>query len=87
MNKKNKIVIYSTPTCHYCAEAKEFLKKFGVKFTSIDVSKDLKARKEMMAKTNQMGVPVISIGDQSFIGFGSEVKNQLIKLLDIKINK
>lgn len=85
--KKEKIVIYSTPTCHYCAEAKEFLKKFGIKFTSIDVAKDLKARKEMMAKTQQMGVPVITVGEEAMVGFGSEVKDKLVELLDIKINK
>ncbi len=34
-----------------------------------DVSKDRAAAQEMIEKTNQMGVPVITVGDQYVIGF------------------
>lgn len=38
----------------------------------------------MIAKSGQMGVPVIDIGDQLVIGFDKE---KLSELLNIKINK
>lgn len=81
-----KVTIYSTPTCHYCEEAKTFLTKFNVKYAAIDVSKDLEQRKEMIKKSNQMGVPVITVGKEVFVGFNWEVKGKLVKLLDIKLN-
>jgi glutaredoxin-like YruB-family protein len=81
-----KLTIYSTPTCHYCDEAKKFFDQFGVKYNSIDVSKDIEARKKMVEVSKQMGVPVITVNKEVFVGFSYEVKNKLIELLDIKLN-
>ena len=53
------ITIYSTPTCHFCQMAKEFLKEKGIEYTDYDVSTDMEKRKEMIEKSGQMGVPVI----------------------------
>jgi len=82
-----KIIIYSTPTCHYCDEAKEFLTKYGKKYTSIDVAKDLEARKKMVEVSGQMGVPVIVIGEEVMVGFNWEIKNKVVELLKIDLNK
>jgi len=57
--------IYSTPTCHFCQMAKDFLKEKGVAYTEFDVAHDLERRQEMIQKSGQMGVPVITIGDPS----------------------
>jgi len=64
-----KVVIYSTPTCHFCHAAKEFFTSHGVKFEDFDVSADLAKRQEMIDKSGQMGVPVIFIDDEMIIGF------------------
>lgn len=64
-----KVIIYSTPTCVYCKMAKEFFKENNVAFEERDVALDAVARKEMFDKTHQMGVPVITIGEQVIIGF------------------
>lgn len=63
------VKIYSTPTCPYCKQAKEFFKEKGVKFTDVDVSKDQKAQEEMVKKSGQMGVPVIDINGTVVVGF------------------
>ena len=63
------IVIYSTPTCHFCQMAKEFFKEKGIKYTNYDVSEDMEKRKEMIEKSGQMGVPVIFIDNEMMIGF------------------
>ena len=76
-----KVIIYSTPTCHFCHMAKDFLKEHKIEFKDIDVSIDHEKAKEMVKKTGQMGVPVIEIDDEIVIGFD---KDKLIKLLDIK---
>ena len=44
------VTIYSTPTCHFCQIAKEFLKNKGVAYTEFDVAHDLEKRQEMIQK-------------------------------------
>ncbi|MEX2008371.1 MAG: glutaredoxin family protein, partial [Candidatus Spechtbacterales bacterium] len=63
------VTIYSTPTCHYCHAAKEFFKEHDIAYTDKDVATDLEARKEMVDKTGQMGVPVIDIDGDLVVGF------------------
>ena len=75
------VAIYTTPTCVYCKMAKEFFKKNTVSYKEIDVSKDDKALNEMIEKSSQMGVPVITVGKEVIIGF-NEAK--LRKALGLK---
>jgi glutaredoxin 3 len=72
------VAIYSTPTCHFCQMAKEFFAENNIQFTNYDVSKDLERRQEMFEITNQMGVPVIVIGDDVVIGFDREKVAELL---------
>lgn len=64
-----KVTIYSTPVCVYCRMAKEFFKKNNVEFEEVNVAADRKAAEEMVEKSHQMGVPVIDIEGEIFIGF------------------
>lgn len=64
-----KVKVYSTPTCPYCVQAKEYLKNKGVEYEEIDVASDEAGRNEMVEKSGQMGVPVILIGDEYIVGF------------------
>lgn len=64
-----QVTIYSTPTCHFCHAAKDFFSENKVAFTDVNVAVDLDRRKEMIEKSGQMGVPVITIGDQVIVGF------------------
>jgi len=78
---KNKtIVIYSTPTCHYCNLAKEFFKNNNLKYTEIDVLSDLDARAKMVKLSGQMSVPVIAIDNDVLVGFQqNKVEDMLSK--------
>lgn len=69
MATKQPVTIYTTPTCHFCHMAKEFFGEHKVPFTEHDVARDLGKRKEMIEKSGQMGVPVITIGNQLVVGF------------------
>ena len=74
-----KVVIYSTPSCVYCKMAKEFFQKHSIAYEEKDVASDLPAREEMIAKSGQMGVPVIRVGENTIIiGFNqSRLKQSL----------
>lgn len=80
MDTKKEIIIYSTPTCHFCQQAKEYFGEKGIEYTNFDVSTDLEKRQEMIEMTGQMGVPVIKIGEDVLIGFDKE---KIMQLLDI----
>jgi glutaredoxin 3 len=68
-----KIEIYSTPTCHFCHLAKDFLESHNVSFTDYNVASDIEKRAEMVEKSGQLGVPVIVIDNQEIIiGFDRE---------------
>ncbi|MEI8249327.1 MAG: glutaredoxin family protein [Candidatus Taylorbacteria bacterium] len=75
-----QVTIYSTPTCVYCNMAKTFFKANNVSFTEHNVASDLEARKEMIDKTGQMGVPVIDLGGEVIVGFNEEKIKSVLKL-------
>lgn len=64
-----KIVIYTTPGCPYCANAKELLNKKGVEYQEIRVDKDADKLAEMMKLSNRRSVPQIFINNKSIGGF------------------
>ena len=78
---KAKVRLFLTPGCPYCFTLKEFLKKHNIEFEDIDVSKDEKAREEMIEKSGKMEVPVIEIDGEIVAGFDKE---KICKLLNIK---
>jgi glutaredoxin 3 len=45
------------------------LKDNGIAYQELDVSKDRAARDEMINKTEQIGVPVIEIGNEIGVGY------------------
>ncbi|MFH1286853.1 MAG: glutaredoxin domain-containing protein [Candidatus Magasanikbacteria bacterium] len=64
-----KAIVYSTPTCPYCVQAKEYFKEKGVEYEDVDVSTDETKQKEMIDKSGQMGVPVIDLNGTIIVGF------------------
>lgn len=74
-----KVVVYSSESCTYCKQVKEFLKANNVEYVEKNVSTDLEARKELMAK-GHMGVPVICVDDVEMVGFD---KAELTKALGL----
>lgn len=73
------VVIYTTPTCGYCHQAKMYLNRRNVRFTEIDVSRDQQAAIEMVNMSGQQGVPVIAIDGQIVLGFNQPAIDQLLQ--------
>lgn len=73
-----QITIYSTPSCHFCHMAKEFLTEHNIPFTDHNVASDMDKRKEMIELTGQMGVPVIQVNDQIVIGYDEDALAELV---------
>lgn len=75
-----QIKVYSTEFCPYCVALKEFLKENNISFESIDVTEDLRAQEEMIAKSGQMGVPVVEIDGEIIIGFDKEKISKILHI-------
>lgn len=75
-----KIEIYSTPTCHFCHMAKDWLASKNIPYIDYNVATDMEKRKEMVDMTGQLGVPVIKIDNDVMIGFN---QGHMAKLLGI----
>ena len=78
MATKPHVTIYSTPTCHFCHAAKDFFAENKIPFTDYNVATDLAKRKEMVEKSGQMGVPVITIGNELIVGFDQDRLKELL---------
>jgi glutaredoxin 3 len=58
------VTMYVSDWCPYCQRAKSLLSEKNVVFNEINVEDDVKAREEMMARSNRRTVPQIFIGDK-----------------------
>jgi glutaredoxin 3 len=63
------ITVYSTPTCPYCRQVKEYLASRGVPFDDRDVSRDAAAAEEMVRLSGQQGVPVTVVDGAVIVGY------------------
>lgn len=72
------VIVYSTPTCPWCIQVKQFLKDNNILFLNWDVSVDQLAADEMIKKSGQMGVPVLDIDGTVIVGFDKDKIKQLL---------
>ena len=63
-----KVVLFTSPGCKWCTVAKDYFKKEGIKFKTIDISKDDKAAKDC-ERHGCRGVPVVLAGTRWICGF------------------
>jgi len=75
-----KIIIYTTPTCAYCKMAKEYFKSKGLEWEEKNVATDVQAQQEMIAKSGQLGVPVIDIDGKIVVGFDRPRINEYLEI-------
>ena len=72
------ISVYTTATCTYCRQVKDFLRDRGVRFTEYDIARDTRKGEEMMHKSRQAAVPVIDYNGSIVVGFDRGRLEQLI---------
>ncbi len=77
---QKSVTVYTTPSCPWCTTLKTYLRKNGVRFTDIDVSRDQNAAQDMIRKSGQQGVPQTDINGEMIIGFDQKRINQLLEI-------
>ena len=79
--RQPQVVVFTTPTCSWCKKTKQYLIDRRIRFKEVDISKDQQAARDLVKRTNQMGVPVTLIDSRPVIGFN---KSEINRLLNIK---
>ncbi len=80
MQTQPKVIMFTTPTCSFCNAAKRYLREKSIRFTEVDVSRDISAARDLQRKTGQTGVPVILINNRPIIGFDRPKINQMLNI-------
>jgi glutaredoxin-like YruB-family protein len=75
----DQVTVYSTPTCPWCDRAKTYLKENKVPFVEKDVSMDRAAAMEMIRRSGQQGVPVITTNSEVIVGFDQARLAKIVK--------
>jgi glutaredoxin-like YruB-family protein len=74
-----KVTVYSTPSCGYCVQLKDWLRKNKIEFTDIDVSRNQEAARYIIGKSGQRGVPQTEIKGEVVVGFDPDRIMELIR--------
>jgi glutaredoxin-like YruB-family protein len=78
--KQPRVILFTTPTCSHCRTAKGYLRKKGIKFKAVDISRDKAAARDMVRRSGQQGVPVIDVGGKIIVGFNRAKLDQELGL-------
>lgn len=63
------ITVYSTQTCAYCKQVKQYLTKKGREFNEVDLDDNPDKRQELYERTNMMVVPITEIDGELVVGY------------------
>ena len=64
-----KIIVYTSPSCLYCHNIKDFLNENKIEFEEIDLSQRQDMVDDFIKRTGQMAVPVTEIDGEMIMGF------------------
>lgn len=77
---RHNVTVYSTPTCSWCTRLKNYLRKRGVQYRDVDVSKDMRAAQALINRSGQTGVPQTDIDGHLVVGFDKVSIDRLLGL-------
>jgi glutaredoxin len=76
--ERMSVIVYTTPTCGFCAQLKRYLDQRRIPFVEYDVSQDPHRATEMVRISGQQGVPVSIVDGQVVLGADIPRINQLL---------
>jgi glutaredoxin 3 len=63
------VTVYSADWCAFCHAAKRYFDSKGVDYEEKNVEQSIEHARESVAKSGQMGIPVIDINGTVIVGF------------------
>jgi glutaredoxin 3 len=80
-DRQPRVTVFTSPTCGYCGALEQYLRRNGIRFKEVDVSRDKQAARYIVRRSGQRGVPVVDIGGKIVVGFN---RPKIDKLLGIQ---
>lgn len=74
----HQVIVYSGSGCPACGAAKTYLRRQGVRFREIDISRDQQAAERLVQRSGQMAVPQIDIDGHLIVGFDQTKIDKLL---------
>ncbi len=75
-----EIKIYTLPNCRFCKMAKYFFNKYGLDYQELSLNKNPELQAVIFNQFGEVGVPLITIGNEAFVGFDKEGIKQVLNL-------
>jgi len=76
----HRVVLYVGDSCPWCARARNYLRKQGIQFREVNVSRNQSLAAELVSKSGNQGVPQLDIDGHWVIGFDVAKINRLLGL-------
>lgn len=72
------VVVYSGPGCPACGLVKNYLRRHGVSYREVDISRDPRAAEKIARRSGQMAVPQTDINGRLVVGFDRATLDRLL---------
>jgi len=79
-----RVVVYSGPSCPACSQLKSYLRRHGISYRDVDISRDQAAAQRIARRSGQMAVPQTDINGRLVVGFD---RSKLDPLLGIQAER
>jgi glutaredoxin-like YruB-family protein len=81
MSKLNEqITVYTQPDCPPCKIVKQFLDHHQLSYEVLDITKNAKAKEELIHKYNSFSTPTVVVGNEVVAGFDLQKLEVLLNL-------
>jgi len=73
-----RVVVYSGPGCPACGQLKNYLRRHGVSYRDVDISRDPQAAERLARRSGMMAVPQTDINGSLVVGFDQAKLSRLL---------
>jgi len=77
---KHRVVLYVGASCPWCSRARSYLRRQGIQFREVDVSRNASESARLSSRSGNQGVPQLDIDGHWIIGFDRPKINTLLGL-------
>jgi glutaredoxin len=72
------VVVYSGPACPACGALKSYLRRHGVSYRDVDISRDQRAAEKIARRSGMQAVPQTDVNGHLVVGFDRPKLNRLL---------
>jgi len=76
--KTRRVTVYTSPGCPACGTVKTYLRRHGIGFREVDISRDQQAAEKIIRRSGQRAVPQTDINGRIVVGFDQDKLDRLL---------